>query len=144
MRRAIALSFQGVGKGGGLFGAVGGRILGEGRNAAVPARDPIARAEVVAIRAACEALGTHDPSGAVSHAGCAPCPMRLGAIRRARIGGIVDANDPADAAATGFHDAAIDEEVCRPVADRALPRLLGEEAMEGFRLWQGKADKVPH
>ncbi len=140
MRRAIALSFQGVGKGGGRFGAVGargGRILGEGRNAAVPARDPITRAEVVAIRAACEALGTHDPLGAVSHTGCAPCPMRLGANRWARIGGIVYANDRAD-------DAAIDEEVCRPVADRALPRLLGEEAMGGFRLWQGKADKVPH
>ena len=149
MRRAIALSCQGVAEGGGPFGAVvvrDGRILGEGRNAVVPGRDPTAHAEVVAIRAACATLGTHDLSGAVIYTSCEPCPMCLGAIWWARIREIVYANDRADAAAIGFDDAAIYEEVCRPVAERALPlrRLLAAEAIEAFRLWAAKADKVPY
>jgi len=149
MRRAITLSCQGVAAGGGPFGAVvarDGRILGEGRNAVVPARDPTAHAEVVAIRAACAVLGTYDLSGAVIYTSCEPCPMCLGAIWWARIREIVFGNERADAAAIGFDDAAIYDEVCRPVPDRALPlrRLLAEEAMEGFRLWQAKPDKAPY
>jgi tRNA(Arg) A34 adenosine deaminase TadA len=149
MRRAIALSCQGVVEGGGPFGAVvarDGRILGEGRNAVVPSRDPTAHAEVVAIRAACAAVGSHDLSGAVIYTSCEPCPMCLGAIWWARITEIVYANDRADAAAIGFDDAAIYDEVCRPIPERALPlrRLLGAEAIEAFRLWERSADKVPY
>ncbi|MBP0465667.1 nucleoside deaminase [Roseomonas sp. PWR1] len=149
MRRAIALSCQGVAEGGGPFGAVvvkDGRIVGEGRNAVVPTRDPTAHAEVVAIRAACAALGTHDLSGAVIYTSCEPCPMCLGAVWWARITEIVYGNDRADAAAIGFDDAAIYDEVCLPIAERRLPlrRLLGTEAIEAFRLWEAKADKVPY
>lgn len=147
MRRAIALSCQGVSEGGGPFGAVvvqGGRILGEGRNAVVPTRDPTAHAEVVAIRAACAAAGTHDLSGAVIYTSCEPCPMCLGAIWWARIGQVVFANDRADAAAIGFDDAAIYQEVARPLPERVLPmrRLLAQEAIAAFRLWEATADKV--
>lgn len=147
MRRAIALSCQGVAEGGGPFGAVvvkDGRIVGEGRNAVVPTRDPTAHAEVVAIRAACAALGTHDLSGAVIYTSCEPCPMCLGAVWWARITEIVYGNDRADAAAIGFDDAAIYDEVCLPIPARRLPlrRLLGAEAIAAFRLWEAKADKV--
>ncbi len=149
MRRAIALSCQGVAEGGGPFGAVvvkDGAVIGEGSNAVVPRHDPTAHAEVMAIRAACAALGTHDLTGAVIYARCEPCPMCLGAIWWARIGGIVYGNDRAGAAAIGFDDAAIHEEVCRPLAARRLPlrRLLAREAAEAFRLWQAKADRVPY
>jgi len=149
MRRAIALSCQGVEEGGGPFGAVvvkDGRILGEGRNDVVPSRDPTAHAEIVAIRAACAALGTHDLSGAVIYTSCEPCPMCLGAAWWARIGEIVYANDRVDAAAIGFDDAAIYEEVAAPLAARRLPlrRLLAEEALEAFRAWEAKPDKVPY
>lgn len=149
MRRAIALSCQGVAEGGGPFGAVvvkDGVIVGEGRNAVVPTRDPTAHAEVVAIRGACAALGTHDLTGAVIYTSCEPCPMCLGAVWWARIREIVYANDRADAAAIGFDDAAIYEEVCLPIAARRLPlrRFLAEEAIEAFRLWDAKPDKVPY
>jgi guanine deaminase len=83
MRRAIALSCQGVEAGGGPFGAVvvkDGQIIGEGMNRVVPSADPTAHAEIVAIRAACAALGTHDLAGAVIVSSCEPCPMCLGAI----------------------------------------------------------------
>lgn len=149
MRRAIALSCLGVAEGGGPFGAVvvrDGRILGEGRNAVVPSRDPTAHAEIVAIRAACAALGTHDLTGATIYTSCEPCPMCLGAAWWGRIAEVVYANDRADAAAIGFDDAAIYEEVAAPLAARRLPlrRLLAGEAIEAFRLWQAMPDKVPY
>jgi tRNA(Arg) A34 adenosine deaminase TadA len=138
-----------VAEGGGPFGAVvvkDGRIIGEGRNNVVPGRDPTLHAEVVAIRAACAALGTHDLTGAVIYTSCEPCPMCLAAIWWARIGEIVFANDRQDAAAIGFDDAAIYEEVARPLETRALPirRLLASEAIEAFRLWEAKPDKVAY
>ncbi|MCA3302908.1 MAG: nucleoside deaminase [Roseomonas sp.] len=92
MRRAIALSCQGVETGGGPFGAVvvkDGQIIGEGMNQVVPSADPTAHAEIVAIRAACAALGTHDLAGAVIVSSCEPCPMCLGAIWWSRIGLVV-------------------------------------------------------
>ncbi|MBR0673564.1 nucleoside deaminase [Neoroseomonas soli] len=149
MRRAIALSCQGVEEGGGPFGAVvvrDGRILGEGRNAVVPNRDPTAHAEIVAIRAACAAIGTHDLSGAVIYTSCEPCPMCLGAVWWARIREIVYANDRIGAAAIGFDDAAIYEEVAAPLATRRLPlrRFMAEEARIAFRAWEAKVDKVPY
>jgi guanine deaminase len=149
MRRAIALSCQGVEQGGGPFGAVvvrDGRILGEGCNAVVPSRDPTAHAEIVAIRAACAAAGTHDLSGAVIYSSCEPCPMCLGAVWWARIDAVVFGNDRADAAAIGFDDAAIYAEIAAPLAARRLPlrRLLAAEASAAFRLWQSKPDKVPY
>jgi len=149
MRRAIALSCQGVAEGGGPFGAVvarGGRIIGEGRNNVVPGQDPTQHAEIVAIRAACAALGTHDLSGATIYTSCEPCPMCLGAIWWARIGEIVYGNNRADAAVIGFDDAAIYEEVARPITHRTLKlrRLLGQEALAAFHTWDAKPDKVPY
>ena len=149
LRRAFALACEGVAAGGGPFGAViarDGVILGEGRNNVVPGHDPTLHAEVVAIRAACAGLGTHELRGATLYTSCEPCPMCLSAAWWARISGIVFGNGRADAAAFGFDDAAIYDEVARPLAGRALPirRLLAEEALGAFRLWKGKADKVPY
>jgi guanine deaminase len=147
LRRAFALACEGVAEGGGPFGAVvvrDGVILGEGRNNVVPGQDPTLHAEVVAIRAACAGLGTHDLRGATLYTSCEPCPMCLAATWWARISGIVYGNDRADAAAIGFDDAAIYAEVARPLPARALPirRLLPAEALEAFRLWEAKADRL--
>ena len=141
MRRAVALSRASIEAGGGPFGAVvvlDGMVVGEGANRVVPGADPTAHAEVVAIRDACARLGTHDLSGAVIYASCEPCPMCLGAIWWARIGRIFYGNARADAAAIGFDDAAIYEEVCRPVGERALPleRLGAGEAAAVFEAWE--------
>jgi tRNA(Arg) A34 adenosine deaminase TadA len=149
MRRAIALSCQGVETGGGPFGAVvvkDGEIIGEGMNQVVPRADPTAHAEIVAIRAACAALGTHDLTGAVIVSSCEPCPMCLGAIWWSRIGLVVYGNDRTDAATIGFDDADIYAEVAAPPEARRLPlrRVLAEEALAAFQFWQAKPDKVPY
>jgi len=150
MRRAIALARQGMDQGrGGPFGAVvvlGGRVVGEGNNRVTSSNDPTAHAEVVAIRAACAALGRFDLKGAEIYTSCEPCPMCLSAIYWARLDRIWYANDRAGAARIGFDDDFLYREVALPPASRSLPmaRLLEEEARQAFDAWMGKADKVPY
>jgi guanine deaminase len=72
---------------GGPSGAVivrGGAIVAEGWNEVTSTNDPIAYAEVVAIRRACAKFGTFNLSDCEIYASCEPCPMCLGAIYWAR------------------------------------------------------------
>jgi len=148
MRRAIDLSRIGMEQGdGGPFGAVvvcDGRVVGEGWNRVTSANDPTAHAEVVAIRAACSALGRFDLHGCELFASCEPCPMCLSAVYWSRLDRVYYANGRADAARIGFDDAALYEEVARPLHTRSLPmvRLLAEEARAAFDAWERKADRV--
>jgi tRNA(Arg) A34 adenosine deaminase TadA len=70
--------------------------------------------------------------------------MCLGAIWWARIARVHYAGTRADAAAAGFDDAALYEEVARPLPARALPLhpLLRDEARAVFEAWGAKADRV--
>ncbi len=148
MREAIALALEGVRSGaGGPFGALvvrDGGVLGRGCNRVTSANDPTAHAEIVAIRQACAAAGSFALGGSELYTSCEPCPMCLGAIWWARIARVFHAGTRADAAAAGFDDAALYEEVARPLAARALPLLplLREEAQAAFAAWMGKADRV--
>jgi tRNA(Arg) A34 adenosine deaminase TadA len=149
MKRAIALSSTAAHNGGGPFGAVvamNGKILGEGVNSVVSSRDPTAHAEISAIRAACGAVGSHDLSGATIFTSCEPCPMCLGAIWWARIDRIVFGNTRKDAARIGFDDAAIYEEVSRPVIERKIPleRLCADEASEVFDAWYANPNRIAY
>lgn len=149
MTRAIALSFEGLAAGGGPFGAVlvrDGHIIGEGHNRVVPGRDPTLHAEVVAIRDACSRAGTHDLTGATLYTSCEPCPMCLGAAWWARCAAVVYGNGRAEAAAIGFDDAAIYQEMARPIEARLLPvrRLMATEAWEAFAAWEANADRVAY
>jgi guanine deaminase len=148
MRRAIALSRERMEQGcGGPFGAViarGDRIVAEGWNEVTSALDPTAHAEIVAIRAACKALGRFELKGCEIFTSCEPCPMCLAAIYWARLDRIYYANDRAGAARIGFDDALIYREVALPPGARRLPmvRLLEEEARAAFEGWERKRDKV--
>jgi guanine deaminase len=148
MRRAIALAQEGMDRGqGGPFGSVvvkGDRIVGEGQNRVTATNDPTAHAEVVAIRAACAALGTFDLAGCEIYASCEPCPMCLSAIYWARLDRIWYANGREDAARIGFDDALIYREVALPPEERGLPmqRLLPDEARAAFEAWLRKADRI--
>jgi guanine deaminase len=148
MRRAIALSRQNLEKqDGGPFGSVvvkDGRIVGEGRNMVISSNDPTAHAEIVAIRAATQALGTFDLTGCEIYASCEPCPMCLGAILWARIGRLYHACDRHDAKAIGFDDELFYSEVIRPPAQRVLPleRLLSDDARAVFKEWAADPARV--
>ncbi len=149
MREAIALSKESVGRGGGPFGAVivrNGEILARASNSVTLQNDPTAHAEVNAIRAACASLGTFDLAGAEIYTSCEPCPMCLGAIYWAGVGKIYYGNTKQDAAEIGFDDSFIYDEIALPPLQRRVPavELLRSKALEGFRMWQQKEDKVEY
>lgn len=150
MRRAIGLSLEMMRRGnGGPFGAViarDGKLIAEGFNQVTSTNDPTAHAEVVAIRRACQALGTFDLSGYEIYTSCEPCPMCLSAIYWARLGRIYYANDREDAAAIGFRDDFLYHEIPLPLDQRAIPtvRLLADEGKAAFDEWAAKPDKVEY
>ena len=149
MLRAIELSKDSVRNGGGPFGAViakDGEIVAEGSNCVTIDCDPTAHAEVSTIRKACRKLGTFDLSGCVIFTSCEPCPMCLGAIYWAHLDKIYYANDRKDAAAIGFDDDFIYQELELKPADRQKPSeiIMREEALEAFRMWQEKEDKTEY
>ena len=150
MRQAIALSRRGMEAGaGGPFGAVvvlDGKVVGEGWNQVTSAKDPTAHAEVVAIRRACAALGNFSLAGATLYSSCEPCPMCLASAYWARISRIVYANTRDDAAAIGFDDAFIYDEIPKAPHERALAmeHVRSAEAAEAFAAWMRKADKITY
>jgi tRNA(adenine34) deaminase len=88
MRRALELARIGEGAGEVPVGAVvthGGEILGEGYNRPRALRDPTAHAEIVAIRAAAERLGSERLGDCDLWVTLEPCAMCAGAISHARI-----------------------------------------------------------
>src|SRR5262245_9506938 len=115
MRRAIELSRLGSERGdGGPFGTVivrDGQVVGEGWNSVLAMNDPTAHGEVLAIRAACRRLGTFSLEGCDLYTSSEPCPMCLSAIYWARVAQIYYANTIADAAAIGFDDTHILDEL---------------------------------
>jgi guanine deaminase len=149
MRRAIALALENIRAGGGPFGAVlarDGRIIAEGVNRVTSANDPTAHAEVVAIREACRALGDFQLTGCDLYTTCEPCPMCIGAIYWARPARIIFAATAADAAAAGFDDAFIYDELKRPHASRRIPmmQLLRDESLSVFSAWKQQPNKTPY
>jgi tRNA(adenine34) deaminase len=62
-----------------------GRIIARAGNETRALRDPTAHAEVLAIRRACEALGSERLSGCDLYVTLEPCPMCASAISFARI-----------------------------------------------------------
>lgn len=150
LRQAIALSEAKMqANQGGPFGALvvrEGKVLGEGWNQVTSSNDPTAHAEVTAIRAACRAIGDFRLSGAVLYTSCEPCPMCLASAYWARVDRIVYANAREDAAAIGFDDAFLYDQLTLPIAGRSLPmtRLLAIEAKLVFDAWVVKPDKIAY
>lgn len=92
---------------GGPFGAVvvkNGEVVAVSSNHVLANNDPTAHAEVMAIRKACEKLGTHDLSGCEIYATGYPCPMCLSAIIWANIKKAYVCGMPEDAEKIGFRD----------------------------------------
>ena len=132
MTKASELANKSIEKGGGPFGCVivkDGEIVGEGHNHVRILNDPILHAEVVAIQNACRNLGTYDLSECVIYTSCEPCPMCLGAIYWARIAKIYYGNTRKDAAAIGFSDDFIYDELAKPLDERLI---LSKECGRGI------------
>lgn len=150
MRRSIAVSENSVRNGGGPFGAViaskDGEIIAEASNSVTIDHDPTAHAEVNCIRKATAKLGTFDLAGYDIYTSCEPCPMCLGAIYWAHLDKIYYANDRKDAAAIGFDDDFIYQELELKNEDRhkKMELLLPEEAKKAFEMWAQSTDKTEY
>ena len=150
MRRAIELAQEGIDQNqGGPFGCVvvkDGRIIGEGCNRVTSTNDPSAHAEIVAMREACRNLKTFQLDGCSIYTSCEPCPMCLGAIYWARPAEVFFAGTREDAASAGFDDEMIYVELEKPNDERQRPmkNLMRGEAVEVFRSWLEKPDKVEY
>jgi tRNA(Arg) A34 adenosine deaminase TadA len=121
-------------------------VVGEGWNQVVEGTDPTAHAEIMAIRDACRTLKTHDLSGATIYCSCEPCPMCLSAIYWARIGTVIYAAAARDAAAAGFDDAWILEELKAdwPQRDLESRQLLRDEGRLVLESWKENPRKVAY
>lgn len=92
---------------GGPFGAAivkDGEVIAVSSNHVLGNNDPTAHAEIMAIRKACDKLGTYDLTGCELYATGYPCPMCLGAIIWANIKKIYVSGLPVDAEEIGFRD----------------------------------------
>lgn len=150
MERAIALSIENVRSGaGGPFAALvvrNGLILATGTNQVTTMLDPTAHAEVVAIRAACQAVASFQLADCEMYTTCEPCPMCMGAIYWARLAKVYYANTRDDAAQAGFDDSLIYDQLQLPPGDRTISmvQLMPDQALEAFREWEKSPKKVKY
>ncbi|MBK9451903.1 MAG: nucleoside deaminase [Bacteroidetes bacterium] len=150
MQAAVDLSIAGVTSGeGGPFGAIvvkDGQIVGRGNNRVTTTNDPTAHAEVVAIRDACKNLGTFQLIGCTVYTSCEPCPMCLGAIYWARPDRVFFACTKADAAASGFDDQFIYDEIEKEFGERRIQfEQVGQSlAIKAFEIWDAKSDRIDY
>lgn len=140
VERAIQLAIASARNGGGPFGAVvarGGEPVAEGVNGVTRDHDPTAHAEVIAIRAACEKLGVHSLQGFDLYASCQPCPMCLAASMWARLDRVMYAATTDDAAAAGFDDARIYDEIRHPAgrSGTTVLQIDSPDARRPFAEW---------
>lgn len=148
MREAIKEADAGLRGGrGGPFGCVivrKGQVIARGNNRVTSTNDPTAHAEVTAIREACATLQTFQLDDCELYTSCEPCPMCLSAIYWARIPRVFYGNTRADAAAIGFDDDFIYQQIPLTPDRRAIDMkpLLRTEAQSSFAEWVEKADKV--
>ncbi|WP_419804262.1 nucleoside deaminase [Terriglobus sp.] len=150
MRMAIQLATDNVASGGGgPFGAVivrHGEVIAAEANSVTRTNDPTAHAEVNAIRAACAKLQTFQLSDCDVYTSCEPCPMCLAALYWSRCRTIYYGNTAQDAAAAGFDDSFLYDQIRLPNERRRTPiyQLLHDEAMTSFATWRDSAQRIDY
>lgn len=148
MEMAIQLADENVTTNhGGPFGAIvvkNDQVVGIGRNEVTATNDPTAHAEVQAIREACKNLNDFQLTDCEIYTSCEPCPMCLGAIYWARPKAVYYACKKEEAAAIGFDDQFIYEEIALPAEARLIP--MQQMDCPGsdlpFRKWQASKRKT--
>ena len=149
MMRAIELSIESAKSKGGPFGSIivkNNKIIAEGSNKVTMNNDPTAHGEIVAIRDACQKLNTFDLSECDLYSSCEPCPMCLSAIYWSRIKNVFYANTRIDAKAIDFDDSFIYSEISKDLENRKIrmQQMYRDEALEAFKIWENKEDKIKY
>lgn len=117
MGLALDVALQSARHKSGPFGAVvadaEGHVLGIGWNEVVSSHDSTAHAEIVALRRAQKAVGTHRLDRCQLFTSCAPCIQCYGAIYWSGVGVVYAAARKEDAEAIGFEEGPPMEELWR-------------------------------
>lgn len=120
---AIALAEANMETGGRPFGAVivkDGAVLATGVNEILSTNDPTAHAELMALRAASQALGSPNLAGCAVYASGHPCPMCMAAMRLAGVGEVYYAYSNEDGAPYGLSTAAVYADLAKPFAEQSM------------------------
>ena len=150
MQAAVDLARHGMNNGiGGPFGCIivkGDTIVGKGCNSVSSSNDPTAHAEVVAIRDACQHLQTFQLTDCEIYTSCEPCPMCMGAIYWARPKKVYFGATRYDAAAAGFDDSLIYQELTAPLHERIIEivNVGREKAIIVFDEWVVKPNRISY
>lgn len=152
IRRAIELSKKASLEyaTGGAFGAVivkNGKIVAEGMNRVVASHDPTWHGEMEAIRMACITLQSHKLPDCILYTSAEPCPMCMAACYWAGIEQVFYAATVEDAKTYGdFDDLPIYQQLALPKDKRSikLTQLCREEAIEIWKEYQAKPDRIPY
>ncbi len=155
MELVLGLVERNIAEGGGPFGAAvfddAGRLVAPGVNRVVPDSAPIAHAEIVAIAAAGQRLGTWDLRSAGRFqlvTSTEPCAMCLGAVPWSGVVSLVIGARDEDARAVGFDEGHKPDgwveflsergiEVVRDVGRSAVAELLRGYASDGGPIYNG-------
>ncbi len=151
----LGLVARNIEDGGGPFGAAvfdaHGLLIAPGINRVVPDNAPIAHAEIVAIAAACQRLGSWDLRSAGSFSlvtSAEPCAMCLGATPWSGVSSLIIAARDEDARAVGFDEGAKPDDwlgelerrgisVTRDVCREEAAALLAGYALGGGIIYNG-------
>ncbi|MER6031323.1 nucleoside deaminase [Streptomyces sp. NPDC001851] len=150
MHKAITLATASVANGGGPFGALvakDGEVVATGHNQVTSTLDPVAHAEVSAMRAACKKLNTFSLEGCVLITSCEPCPMCLAAALWARVDRLVYSADRHDAAVAGFDDRTfydLFEKRPQSMWPMSVEHLDLPNRTAPFDAWLAKADRIAY
>ncbi len=148
LERALELARQGVEENkGGPFGCVitlEEAILAEACNMVTSTNDPTAHAEIVAIRKACEVIGSYELKGCTLYTSCEPCTMCFGAIYWARPARVIYAASREDAAGAGFDDDFIYQELNVDLLNRKIKfeQQAIRDSTSPFDLWINKVNRI--
>lgn len=123
LRLALELAYHNVEKGGRPFGAVivkDGKVIASGVNQILTTNDPTAHAELLAIRAASQVLGTANLEGCSVFASGHPCPMCMAAMRLAGIKTVHYAYSNEDGKPFGLSTTEIYADLAKPFAEQSM------------------------
>jgi tRNA(adenine34) deaminase len=105
---------------------LGDRIIGRGHNQRETLQDATAHAEMIAISAACQTLGTWRLEDCAIYVTLEPCPMCAGAIVLSRIGDLIyGASDPKAGACGSLFDIVRDNRLNHTV--RVVSGVMAED-----------------
>lgn len=146
---AVELARANIARGGRPFGAVvvkDGEVIASGVNEVLSTNDPTAHAEMSAVRAASQMLGSPRLDGCAVYASGNPCPMCMAAMRMAGITEVAYAYSNDDGEPYGLSTAAIYADLARPEAEQSMKiayvPVRPDEGLHLYAEWKAASSRT--